>query len=49
VSIAGAIEALIVAKQEGRLGVSGSHAEVTSQYDIRRTTESLSRILDQCA
>ena len=49
VSIARAIEGLIVAKQEGRLAVSDSHADVANQYDIRRTTESFSRILDQCA
>ena len=48
-SIARAIEALIVAKGEGRLAASDRHAGVAGQYDIGRTTEMFSRILDQCA
>jgi glycosyltransferase involved in cell wall biosynthesis len=48
-SIARAIETLIVAKRDGRLAVSACHAEVAGQYDIGRTTEAFSRILDQCA
>jgi glycosyltransferase involved in cell wall biosynthesis len=48
-SIVAAIESLIVAKSQGRLGVSGRHAEVAQAYDIRRTTEAFAAILHQCA
>jgi glycosyltransferase involved in cell wall biosynthesis len=48
-SIAETIESLIIAKAEGRLGVSARHADVARQYDIRRTTEAFSEILALCA
>lgn len=48
-AIVEAIEALILAKGEGRLGVSPQHADVSQRYDIRRTTEAFAAILVQCA
>jgi glycosyltransferase involved in cell wall biosynthesis len=48
-SIAQAVEALVVAKHEGRLDASACHREVADKYDIARTTEAFSRILGQCA
>jgi glycosyltransferase involved in cell wall biosynthesis len=47
--IAAAIEALIIARQEGRLTTSATHSEVAQQYDIRRTTRRFSDILARCA
>jgi glycosyltransferase involved in cell wall biosynthesis len=48
-AIVEAIESLIVAKGQGRLGVSARHADVAQEYDIRRTTEAFAAILVQCA
>ena len=48
-SIIDAIESLIVAKRQGRLGASARHREVAQAYDIRRTTEAFAAILNQCA
>jgi glycosyltransferase involved in cell wall biosynthesis len=48
-AIAAAIEALIVAKQHGRLTASTTHAEVASRYDIRRTAGAFAEILARCA
>jgi glycosyltransferase involved in cell wall biosynthesis len=46
--IATAVEALIVAKQEGRLTTSATHSEVAQQYDIRRTAGAFAEILARC-
>ena len=49
-AIAAAIEALIVAKQEGRLdGVARHTREVAQRYDIRRTAGAFAEILARCA
>jgi len=48
-AIVAAIESLIVAKSQGRLGVSARHAEVAQAYHIRRTTDAFAAILQQCA
>jgi glycosyltransferase involved in cell wall biosynthesis len=48
-SIVAAIESLIVAKRQERLGVSARHAAVAQAYDIRRTTEAFAAILHRCA
>jgi glycosyltransferase involved in cell wall biosynthesis len=47
--IAAAIETLIVAKQQGRLTASATHAEVAARYDIRRTAGAFAEILARCA
>jgi glycosyltransferase involved in cell wall biosynthesis len=46
--IAAAIEALIVAKQAGRLTMSATHMEVAQRYDIRRTAGAFAEILARC-
>ena len=48
-AIARAIEALIVAKQQGRLAAAATHAEVAQRYDIRRTAGAFAEILARCA
>lgn len=48
-AIASAIEALIVARQEGRLTTSATHTEVARQYDISQTAGAFAEILARCA
>jgi glycosyltransferase involved in cell wall biosynthesis len=47
-AIEAAIERLLNAKQESRLGPSGCHRSVAESYDIRRTAASFAEILARC-
>jgi glycosyltransferase involved in cell wall biosynthesis len=47
--LAAAIDALLAAKQDGRLAQSPSHDEIAKRYDIHRTAGELVQILVQCA
>jgi glycosyltransferase involved in cell wall biosynthesis len=47
--ILAAVEALIAAKQHGRLGVSASHPEVAQRYEIRNIAHAFADILALCA
>jgi len=48
-AIAGAVESLLAARQEGRLRASGQHQSVAQRYDIRRTASAFAEILERCA
>jgi glycosyltransferase involved in cell wall biosynthesis len=48
-AIQSAIEQLLNAKRDGRLGAASGHRSVAESYDIRRTTASFAEILARCA
>jgi glycosyltransferase involved in cell wall biosynthesis len=48
-AIAAAIEGLLDAKREGRLGPAPGHRAVTEQFDIRRTAAAFAEVLARCA
>jgi glycosyltransferase involved in cell wall biosynthesis len=47
--IAAAVEALIAARQQGRLTTSDTHADVAKRYDVRQTAGAFAEILARCA
>jgi glycosyltransferase involved in cell wall biosynthesis len=48
-AIAGAVESLLEARRQGRLGTSAQHESMAQQYDIRRTASVFAEILERCA